>query len=245
MTPYHIIASYLFIPSYDGMGEIAPILPVGWTLSYEMLFYLLFALALFLRANVLKVLLPILGVLALVSPFRDDSWPAVTDLANTLELEFVAGVCLAMLVLQGRRLRDAWAWPLLCAGFAAIAVLPELGRDMRVITWGLPALAIVAAAVSLEARLAGFLPRWLLFLGDASYSIYLVHFLITSGSAAMLAQFHVAHPALQPVLVLFCLVVSSVLGGAIHILIERPITDRLKRIGRPAASDGGAPLRVF
>ncbi len=242
ITPYHVIASYLFVPSYDGSGDIAPVLPVGWTLSYEMLFYVLFALALFLKANVLKVLVPILGVLALISPFRTESWPAVTDLANTLELEFVAGVCLAMLVLQGRRLGEAWAWLLLGAGFVAIAVLPEGGRDLRVVTWGLPALAIVAAAVSLEERLLGHLPRWLLFLGDASYAIYLVHFLVTSGSAVLFAKFEVNDAAFQPVMVVFCLAASAILGGAIHVLIERPLTDWLKRVGSaPKDSQIAAP----
>ena len=41
----HLISSLLFIPAYDpsGTGLIIPFFKLGWTLNYEMFFYLLFA----------------------------------------------------------------------------------------------------------------------------------------------------------------------------------------------------------
>ena len=42
----YVLASLFFIPYRNSQGDIAPVLAVGWTLSFEMLFYLLFALAL-------------------------------------------------------------------------------------------------------------------------------------------------------------------------------------------------------
>jgi peptidoglycan/LPS O-acetylase OafA/YrhL len=45
LTPWHVISSFLFIPD-DTLG---PVVMVGWTLSFEMLFYALFATALWLR----------------------------------------------------------------------------------------------------------------------------------------------------------------------------------------------------
>ena len=50
-----------------------------------------------------------------------------------------------------------------------------ISENTRVLTWGIPAFVIVAGAVSLEPFVAPALPRWLLTLGDASYSIYLSH----------------------------------------------------------------------
>ena len=43
-----IASSYLFLPMASRGSTISPIIGVGWTLDYEMLFYLIFAGALFL-----------------------------------------------------------------------------------------------------------------------------------------------------------------------------------------------------
>ena len=50
LTPEHVIKSLLFIPHYyPGMPtRVWPLLLPGWTLNYEMVFYLVFAIALLL-----------------------------------------------------------------------------------------------------------------------------------------------------------------------------------------------------
>src|SRR5665213_2734258 len=47
-----VAGSYLFLPVTDSAGHFRPVLPVGWTLTYEFLFYLLFAAALAMRVDV-------------------------------------------------------------------------------------------------------------------------------------------------------------------------------------------------
>ncbi len=51
LAPGSTIASYFFLPTHNIDGKVQPLLGVGWTLLFEMLFYLLFTLALFLRVN--------------------------------------------------------------------------------------------------------------------------------------------------------------------------------------------------
>jgi len=53
------------------------------------------------------------------------------------------------------------------SSFPAILIVPLVYKNARVLTWGIPAFAIVAGAVSLESFVASDLPRWLLALGDA------------------------------------------------------------------------------
>jgi peptidoglycan/LPS O-acetylase OafA/YrhL len=60
-------------------------------------------------------------------------------------------------------------------GFGLILILPMISENARALTWGIPAFFIVVGAVSLEPFVARAVPRWLLSLGDASYSIYLSH----------------------------------------------------------------------
>ncbi len=62
--------SYLFLPTRNSDGNLFPLLGVGWTLNFEMLFYLLFAVALFLRVSVFKFVGTVLFLLASGALFR-------------------------------------------------------------------------------------------------------------------------------------------------------------------------------
>ena len=219
----YIARSYLFFPVIDGAGHFRPLLPVGWTLTYEFLFYLLFAFALALRVDVLRVLIPGLGLFVVVALFRTDSWPAWTILFNTLVIEFIFGVILAKLTLRGWLLPGGVAACLVVAGFALILVVPEGSENLRTLTWGLPALAIVAGAVSLEKRVAEALPRWLLALGDASYSVYLTHGFVVPVIGLVFLNFHWSSLAAEAAAVLACLGASAVVGWIVYLMVERPM----------------------
>ena len=184
----YVLRSYLFLPMVDSAGHFRPLLPVGWTLTYEFLFYVLFAVALALRVDALRILIPAFAVFAALALLRTESWPAWTILFSTSVIEFLFGVVLARWVLQGWSLPPAVAASAIIAGFALILIVPEGSENLRTLSWGIPALAVVAGAVSLETRLAAVLPKWLLTLGDASYSIYLVHgFVLPAVGVAVIA----------------------------------------------------------
>jgi exopolysaccharide production protein ExoZ len=170
-----IAGSYLFLPVIDSAGHFRPVLPVGWTLTYEFLFYLLFAAALAMRVDVLRIVIPGLCLIAIAALVRTEAWSPWTILFDTIVVEFVFGVMLAKWTLWGLRVPPAIAGVFILFGFGLILIVPLVSENARVLTWGIPAFAIVAGAVSLEPVVAPALPRWLLTLGDASYSIYLSH----------------------------------------------------------------------
>jgi peptidoglycan/LPS O-acetylase OafA/YrhL len=225
----YVARSFLFFPVVDGAGHFRPLLPVGWTLTYEFLFYLLFALALALRVDVLRVLVPGLGLFGVVALFRAESWPAWTILFNTIVIEFIFGVLLAKLTLRGWRLPAGVASGLVVTGFALILVVPEGSESLRTLTWGFPALAIVSGAVSLESRAAIALPRWLLGLGDASYSIYLTHGFTLPVLGLAVVFFHWTGLQVEALMILTCLVASSIVGSIVYMVVERPIVLFLKK----------------
>jgi peptidoglycan/LPS O-acetylase OafA/YrhL len=223
LDPADVVGSYLFLPVIDSAGHFRPLLPVGWTLTYEFLFYGLFALALALRVDVLKVLIPAFALIAVLALLRNQHWPAWTVLFSTIVLEFLFGVALARLTLRGARLPPAVAAAGAIAGLALILTIPEPTEHWRTIAWGVPALAIVAGAVALETQLASALPRWLLTLGDASYSIYLGHgFALPAVGLAMLALHWTSAGALA-VTVVACLAVGSLAGWLLYVAVERPM----------------------
>lgn len=60
LKPGVVVASYLFVPWRGPLGEMGPVLPVGWTLNLEVAFYACFAAALASGFGVLRTVLPVL-----------------------------------------------------------------------------------------------------------------------------------------------------------------------------------------
>ena len=169
-TVWNIAASLLFIPARDSAGFVRPLLGVGWTLNFEVFFYALFAAALALRLHPLWIT-PILLALTFAGFCRDATWPAPLSLANGMVLEFAAGLLLGTAHITAK---PRMALAMLVVGTTSLLAFPSCG-PWRCLAWGLPATAILAGAVALEAHFGRFLPSWLLAIGDASYAIYLVH----------------------------------------------------------------------
>lgn len=218
-----LIQSLLFIPHHDPQGLIAPLIVPGWTLNYEMFFYLLFAAGLLAPERVRPWLVSgALAALVALGPLGDRQnalWATYTD---PILLEFGAGLWLGWLWSKGRLPGPMTGWALVALGLAGFTAVAASGVDValaRVLLWGLPALLLVTGAVSVERH--GAVPdlRPLRALGDASYSLYLVHGLAISATVRLLAMAGMEAP-----LAVFCAaIVAGVIAGlAVYRLVERP-----------------------
>jgi peptidoglycan/LPS O-acetylase OafA/YrhL len=211
----YVAGSFLFLPVHTAAGAFMPVLPVGWTLSFEMLFYGLFAAALAARLSPVMLVPPVLLALTLLPK---TAW-AIGELTNPVVLEFAFGTTLAAIWLRGYRLPAACAWPLAAMAAAALCVLPS-GLGMRHLGWGLPAACLVAAVVSLEGTFAARLPRVVLLLGDASFAIYLTHGFVRSAIVPLLPHLP-GWASLPPVFVPLVIVTSAAFGWVVHDRLER------------------------
>jgi peptidoglycan/LPS O-acetylase OafA/YrhL len=224
-----VARSYLFLPMVDNAGHFRPVIAVGWTLTYEFLFYLFFAAALAMRVDVLRVVVPGLGLIAVAALARTERWPAWTVLFNTIVLEFVFGVALAHWALRGFRLHPTIATALVLGGFVLILIMPVGSENLRVLTWGVPAFAIVAGAVSLETLVAEAIPGWILALGDASYSIYLGHGFVLPLLMHLVARFVSPGHWTEALTIILCLLVSSISGWILFLVIEKPMLSVMRQ----------------
>ncbi len=174
------MGSYLFVPVLRDGGELRPVLGQGWTLDYEMFFYVLFAVSMLLPRRVgLAGLASVMIGLVLIGRFAHPANAALGVWTDTLLLEFLFGLAIGLLQEAGASLGYRAAVAVATLGIvSAIAFGPACAACGGVQTWidqGVPAALIVAACV-----LGPVWPvtRWTLVLaaiGDASYSLYLFH----------------------------------------------------------------------
>jgi exopolysaccharide production protein ExoZ len=225
--PFDVLKSLLFIPFSNPVygNEIWPVLVPGWTLNYEMFFYLLFAIGLACSRPVAFTAVAILALAA--SGFVFDFKGAIlASYTSPLLLEFLAGVVLGKLFLHYDFSR---AWPLLPIGLACI--FAQIGGLPDIIGAGLPAVAIVAGALALEKRTSEWaIPK---LLGDASYSLYLFHIPFISVLYTVFRRLPLTGWVQFLALMACALVGSAVLSVVIYRYLEKPLTRALNRLSTP------------
>jgi exopolysaccharide production protein ExoZ len=107
---------------------------------------------------------------------------------------------------------------------------------LRVGLWGVPALLILLATVSLPEAGRSWPARVGRRLGDASYSVYLVHLPVLLVLQGLLKRAPVALPG--PAVVLLSVAVGLAAGAVFFVFVERPVTRALtaRRTGRGGAA---------
>lgn len=216
----NIIYSLLFIPSRNAQGVIETFYGVGWTLNFAMLFYVLFALALWLRVRALAIVGPALISLAILSSWRQDDWVSLSFFVDPIVLNFLWGMLLAEYVLSGRRMPLVMAFAALVVGAGVTFIWP--GVQLL----GLQYATLVAGIIFLEPVLKDRLPKWLVKGGEASYALYLFHPLIGVAVASLLSKMGVKSGWLAMV----CIIGSTVVAAfVIYAKFELPLTRWLRR----------------
>lgn len=219
----HVIASYLFIPwTSPSNGNVWPLLVPGWTLNFEMGFYLLFAALLPLGRQLWQVALLTLvfAVLVALRPLVDPANAIAITYTDPMLLEFAGGCWLGLL---WKRPGD---WPRWLGWGTALLALAAIGwaaffalQLNRAIGFGLPAALLLASVLALERREAIGEWRLPLLFGDASYSIYIWHTLAISVTIRL--SWRLDLPPALAVAIGIAGGIAAGLGG--YWLIERPI----------------------
>jgi exopolysaccharide production protein ExoZ len=216
-----LIASVAF---YPGLG--LPYLKVGWTLCFEMLFYIATAWTLY-RPRVFAPLA--VAAFALCWALRKLVGGPFEFFGNPLILEFLAGVLIAR---WGYRSKVAGV---AAAGLAVVILVivaiygigPANGVYYllrgefaleRVMVMGVPAAALVFAALQWEMK-----PTPVAQLGDASYALYLAHPVLISATTLLFPS--IAGAVFTPLVFVASVLVSLVL----HRWLERPLIAACRR----------------
>lgn len=166
-----------------------PILPVAWTLTYEMIFYVLFSSLFFIKRKAGIVLISCTWILLIVINANvnisngDYLLYAFLSLRN---IEFIMGCAMAYFASYHVNWKIS-ATALFCGVAMLVISWNNTLNGVSITTlgnwaaFGVPFAMIIFGATRLEGLIhknQGIIFRFMIYLGDASYSIYLVHFIV-------------------------------------------------------------------
>ena len=201
------ISSFFFISQL--VSKEFPIINVGWTLEWEMLFYLIFGLSLYFK-KLEKIIVFIFFSMIIIFFISK----------NLFFLEFFVGVLIGYIYTK-YKINNHIALIILVFGFIFLLLTVNQNSQLiyydRFIIWGLPSALIVFGAVNTKP----ISNRLLFYLGNASYSIYLVQVLTIPAFYKTISYLDIN---LNNDLISFmCLIASVIFGCFFHSLVEKKL----------------------
>ena len=172
----HLIKSLFFIPfDKNGTGHF-PILFLGWTLNFEVIFYFLFALSLVIFKENRMIACSIFIIIFLVfNKVLSEKNFIFETYANDIFIEFIFGMLLFLIWKKfNNKLFINLSSHLICLTLLFVAVFILNYYDFsRSISYGVPSFILAIYFLFFLNHLK--FPKILVSLGDASYCIYLLH----------------------------------------------------------------------
>jgi exopolysaccharide production protein ExoZ len=244
----YLIRSYLLIPAFNGK-YFEPLLQPGWTLSFEMLFYVVFScgVLLNLRSGKILFLAAAFSLMALLARLLAADSGMRYLLTNPIIVEFLFGVLIAEMLTRLPALRSNRLSRILPAALISVGALALLctvkipdADSMRFALYGIPAFFVVLGAAMLGSAGA---PKFLVYLGDASYSIYLAHFFLAQAYASALKHLPIFNRVSPDAAILLAGAATIAMSSATYALMERPLTSALAfRTSTTPVNVASAPL---
>lgn len=229
--PISIITACIFIASAYLMYGRAPnldlllssilLLPNGtdptpvvlWTLKQELLFYALFSVV-FMRPVIGLTLVASWGF---ISPLLPHDTTFMNWFFNPHNVQFPLGVLAGYMFVNHPLSKSRARW--LAAISMIVFILASYAHKSYELKLGLACLLLGlsgACAVLSSACAKIKIPQSIMFLGTASYSIYLIHyFFVSLGNKALIA----VAPGLSGANALFLLTAFSTLGGCLYFIV--------------------------
>jgi peptidoglycan/LPS O-acetylase OafA/YrhL len=238
--PLQLVKSLAFIPYARPDGAMHPVVFVGWTLNYEMAFYVIFAIGLMLPSRLagLALSITVLAAAALIGQVTHPANPVLAFYTAPMICEFGAGMVLGALLVRDR-LPAARGWGLSAAALCVLSIAIMLAGPWlwpsadRALMFGVPAVVIVGSALVAERAGLKLAAGWIQLLGAASYSIYLSHFFCTQVVVKAAEKLIVLGPAVAWVLFPVAFVLVAIVGVIVHRKVELPLTDLARRAIAP------------
>ncbi|AKH95640.1 acyltransferase [Elizabethkingia anophelis] len=237
---YFYIGNLLLLPTFTGNPNYRLALAPGWSLTYEMFFYVVFSFVLLFSSNRKKILYTVffiltIGVLLvylLNIQGEQLNWVNFSYMiGDTRLLNFASGIVCYYFYMHFREkisfhINIGIVLLLTVSFITAILIYLKLPNF---ISRGVPAIVIIIVfSLINNTSLNNYGMRKLIFLGDASYSIYLIHYYFTffKFKALELVDYNASmNTVLLNTVDIIMFILSIATGCLFYVFIEKPIVN--------------------
>lgn len=214
---YHFFLSLFFLSQHIFLHP--PIIRAGWTLEYEMVFYILFAICI----NIKNIRFSYFFIFIIVT------YLSFIKKIDFIFIEFLFGMLVGIIYintskLQKKKLQN-YSYLFLVFGLLILFILIFISLDShRVIKYGIPSAFIVFGSVFAKQ----ILNKYIVFIGSASYSIYLAQAFFIP---AILKSFKIFALDFNIIVIFMILLIGSVLFGLfMYHFVERYFNIFIKKL---------------
>ena len=210
----------IFFISYI-IFQTHPILYDGWTLEYEMFFYLSISISIFFNKNKIKYIFIILFLLFFI----------FFKFLNLIAIEFILGVILGIIFLALKNNLVLSKESLIIGSLFFIGGLfIKIDTDSlfynRVILYGFPSVLVIYGLLGVRQVQKGLLT----VLGDASYSIYLVQVFSIPAFYKLIVFFNFQSFVAINFLSIICFILTLVSGILLYFFVEKNLIDLFRKV---------------
>ncbi len=236
-TPYNFttgnfLSTFFLLPGHTMVNG------VSWTLTSELFFYALFSLAFLIPDKKIAFSLSMLyGVMLVVIALS--GYPAANgnhwmNLAVfPMNVEFIMGVLAAAIIPS---IPKSLGIPLIITGsiiFLTSAILSNAGFYLlaspfnRVVIFGIPSFLLIIGLVKYELNKNISLHNILLSLGEASYSLYLLHLPLVVAGIRIITRFNIENNIILHGLLFLLIGIICFASILFYQWVEKPLINRL------------------
>lgn len=222
----YIIKSYLLIPPFT-----SPFLGVAWSLVFECFFYVIFGIGIFLGLRIMKYVLIVWLSLILIA--NTWSFPFSSSfIFNNFILEFLFGCIVSYhfvynrskIIINPNLFIYLGVVILFC--MYLITLYTDLGTKASLASrfgYGIASSLLIYGAAMFNRLKDVKINKFWLTLGDASYTLYLIHPIVLGISYKSIAFFLKNHLYLNEFFGFLVLIITLIVGVFFHIYIEKKV----------------------
>lgn len=221
-----ILKSFFLIP------QTTPINGVIWTLSHEILFYLLFSTLIVFSKRVSYPLLITWFTITLVTylgVLKVDNF-IFNFFFSKYNIEFALGSLTAFIIINYNL---KYSKAIMITGILLTVVSwslfdLQLSSIYTIIAYGVPYTLIILGAASIAYQKDVSMPKILTLLGDASYSIYLTHLLFLNGLIKVFGMLQIPDKVGYSITMNAIVLLTIIMSCVFYLLVEKPMLKGIK-----------------
>lgn len=226
-----LLMSLFFVPYKKPSGLVHPLLFVGWTLNYEIVFYVIASVALLAKKSRTFIVAGLVFLIYELCRTSANLSTAATFYSSERMLEFVIGMFAWEFFRRGCKVNPVIAAAAIIASYSLMAYFEWIHAPFSpIVRNGIPSFTIVVLATSLESWFSnGRLSRLIIFLGDASYATYLSHPYVVEGFRKVFPVVFHGMTITSATGATFTFVFALGAGAALYAFVDKPMHAAAKR----------------